>query len=99
MTPSEFNYVGFWPRVGAAIIDSIVFVPILGVLLWMVYGSAYFSEANTDHVAGPLELIILYVLPAVVTVALWLKLHATPGKMVIQAEVVDAASGNPMRTG
>jgi uncharacterized RDD family membrane protein YckC len=98
MKSSDFEYVGFWPRVGASIIDSIILVPILGLLLWMVYGASYFDDANEEHYAGPMELVIMYVLPAIGSIVLWLKILATPGKMAINAKIVDAKTGEPMGT-
>ena len=98
MNDTDFDYVGFWPRVGASIIDTIILIPIMGLLLWMVYGNAYFSDANEDLYAGPAEIVISYILPAIAVIWLWLKIQATPGKMAISAKVVDTKTGGPMST-
>ncbi len=38
MQAEELEYVGFWPRVGAAIIDTILILMIIGPLLTSFYG-------------------------------------------------------------
>jgi uncharacterized RDD family membrane protein YckC len=93
----ELEYVGFWPRVGAAAIDSLLIVFITLPLLTAVYGREYWqSEA---WVRGPADLIINWVLPAVAVVLFWIYRQATPGKMAISARIVDAKTGARPTTG
>ena len=40
----ELKYAGFWVRVGAAIIDSILIVLVTFPILWSIYGSEYFKS-------------------------------------------------------
>ena len=40
----EVEYVGFWPRFGASIIDTILSLIICLPLVHMVYGSAYWMS-------------------------------------------------------
>jgi uncharacterized RDD family membrane protein YckC len=102
MNPSEFEYVGFWSRFGAFLVDSIIIMPLILLLAYMIYGGAYFDLTAIMEgrwVSGPADTVISYLLPAVFVVTLWIKKQATPGKMVIHAIIVDAATGNPMTTG
>jgi uncharacterized RDD family membrane protein YckC len=93
----ELEYVGFWPRVGAAAIDSLLIVFITLPLLTAVYGREYWqSEA---WVRGPADVFINWVLPAVAVVLFWIYRQATPGKMAISARIVDAKTGARPTTG
>ena len=90
----EIQYVGFWARVGAAVIDTILIVLITSPLLVSVYGWAYYGmDAKSSFVKGPADFVISWILPAVVSIWFWLRKQATPGKMAISAKVVDAKTG------
>lgn len=87
----ELEYVGFWSRFGATLIDSILMAIVSIPLLLAIYGMDYFdSEA---FIVGPADFVISYVLPAVVIIGLWMRFAATPGKMAIGATIVDASTG------
>ena len=60
---SEFEYVGFWARLGASIIDTVLVVVICFPLLTLIYGKAYWS--STQIVQGPADFLLNWVLPAV----------------------------------
>ena len=101
MDISELEYVGFWLRVWAAIIDTVlvsvlVSVLVLPILTW-VYGRHYWSGESL--LQGPVDLLVSWVLPAVAVLAFWIARQATPGKMAISARVVDARTGGPASTG
>lgn len=88
---SELEYVGFWARVGASLIDTLLMCLITLPLLHVIYGAAYWE--NTSFLAGPADFLISYVLPAVVILLLWNKISTTPGKMAVGAIIVDARTG------
>ena len=96
MNTNDLEYVGFWARLGAALIDTVVLLLVITPALVAVYGWDYFSE---DFVTGPAEVLISWVLPALACIWLWCKLRATPGKMVISAVVVDADTGESIGLG
>jgi uncharacterized RDD family membrane protein YckC len=97
MNPQELELVGFWPRVGASIIDSILMAMIILPILMAFYGEEYwFSES---FVQGPVDLLVSYIFPAAAVIAFWVAKQATPGKMAISAKIVDAKTGNPPSTG
>ena len=93
----KMEYVGFWKRVIASLIDTLIIVIFTLPLLWAFYGSAYFSSDKTVH--GVADVLISYVLPAVFVIVFWHFKSATPGKMAISARIVDATSGGPPSTG
>ncbi len=99
MPEQELEYVGFWLRVGASIIDTIAILLVVTPLMIAIYGKGYFQGMQGSVLAGPADFLISWVMPAVAVIAFWLYKQATPGKMVILARVVDAATGHPLTTG
>ena len=97
MDGNDLEYVGFWARVGAALIDTVVLMLIITPALVAVYGWEYFLAEG--WVQGPADVLISWILPAVACIWLWHKLRATPGKMLIGAEVVDADTGEAITVG
>ena len=97
-TQPEMEYVGFWLRVGASLIDTLFLFVITWPLLIWIYGWAYFG-ADKGLVAGPADLLLSWVFPAVACILFWIYKRATPGKMAISAVVVDATTGDALTTG
>ncbi|RPI15656.1 MAG: RDD family protein [Lysobacterales bacterium] len=88
---SELEYVGFWPRVGASLIDTVLVAMIAWPVLTAVYGREYWTSDALLH--GPVDFLVSWVLPAVAVMVFWVYRQATPGKMAIGARIVDAGSG------
>ena len=97
MQNENLEYVGFWARVGASLIDTVLMLMILLPIIHMVYGSAYW--ASDSFIQGPFDVLISYVLPAIAVIAFWIARQATPGKMAIGAKIVDSKTGKPAGTG
>lgn len=91
MNDQELEYVGFWARVGASIIDSILVLIICLPLVHWIYGEAYWLSGK--WVQGPADFLITWVGPAVAVLLFWIYRQATPGKMAIGARIVDAKTG------
>ncbi len=92
----DLEYAGFWVRVGAALIDSILVSVIILPILTAVYGTSYWSGER--WVQGPLDFLLSWVAPAVAAVLFWIARQATPGKMAIGARIVDAKTGGKPTT-
>ena len=91
------EYVGFWLRVVAFVVDSIVVLLIMAPVLFAVFGTDYLTLAmagKTTLVDSLLQLALL-----VVAMALLKFRGATPGKMAVSARVVDAKSLGPLSSG
>ncbi len=84
------RYVGFWARVLASIVDSVLLGMIVYPLAYAIYGDSYFDINNTQLVQGTADLILQYVFPAIAIVMFWIYRSATPGKLMIKAKIVDA---------
>jgi len=91
-TASRIGYVGFWPRLWASILDSLIVIVLTKPILVAYYGWAYF---DATWFAGRLDFLLSMVLPAVGEIAFWAAWGATPGKMAVHARIVDARSGGP----
>ncbi|MEH6534681.1 MAG: RDD family protein [Photobacterium frigidiphilum] len=90
-TESKFEYVGFWARVGATLIDTIIILMISAPLMYMFYGDLYLY--SDDFVLGFVDVIVNYIFPLVAVLIFWTYKSATPGKMAIKAIIVDADTG------
>lgn len=84
MQDTELEYVDFWPRVGATLIDMLIIMLVTYPLLYLVYGPAYFTVQSETPFRGIPDFLISVGLPFVGVVLFWLKKQATPGKMVIR---------------
>jgi uncharacterized RDD family membrane protein YckC len=91
MDSADLEYVGFWARVGASLIDSVLVAMVCWPLVSWIYGPDYWM--SLELVKGPADLLVSWVMPAVAIVAFWVYRQATPGKMAIRARIVDAATG------
>lgn len=92
----ELEYVGFWPRVGAAMIDTLLLLVICAPLVTLVYGRTYWT--SDAFLQGPADFLINWLLPAIAVVVFWIYRQATPGKIAIAARIVDAGTGGKAST-
>lgn len=99
-------YTGFWLRFAAAVIDSIAALFIIVPLLLIFYQGNLVSfkfDPDAEQMLRSLipdfgEVVIKYVLPAVAIVLFWMFKSATPGKMAVGCEIVDARTfGKPSK--
>ena len=85
-------YVGFWLRVLASLIDTAIVALISAPLMYLAYGEMH-PQTDT-FIIGPMDIMINYLLPFIGVILFWVYKSATPGKMVIKAQIVDAQTGN-----
>ena len=93
------EYVGFWKRFVAFLIDSFILLVVTVPLLIAIYGMDYANRAQGDAFAGPWDAVIQLVLPALAVILFWRYRGATPGKMAISSKIVDARTGAAPSTG
>ena len=89
------SYIGFWRRVAATIIDTMLVSVVVYPILFAVYGDDYMSQ--TEY--RPLEFLLLVVLPTIAVILLWRYKQTTPGKMAVKARIVDATTGGTPSVG
>ena len=95
---SALQYVGFWLRAWASVIDTVLLILVIAPLLWAAYGADYFVATDVIF-HGPLDFLLSWVFPVVAIILFWVYRSATPGKMVIGARIVDARTGGKPSTG
>ncbi|MGH8252020.1 MAG: hypothetical protein ACREVI_15235 [Steroidobacteraceae bacterium] len=72
MSDQDLEYVGFWPRVGASIIDTILVLIVCVPLVHMVYGPQYWLTQEISLIYGPADFLINWVLPAIAVILFWI---------------------------
>lgn len=91
--PSSPNYVGFWARVGASLLDTLFLMLLMAPLLWWLYGYEYFTTLH--GLMGPADAAINYLMAPIIVVCFWVYRSATPGKMTFNAIIVDVNTLQP----
>ena len=84
----DVEYIGFWARFGAFLIDSILLAMVCWPVLTYIYGWGYWDSDKLIH--GPADFLVSWLLPAIAVVVFWINRQATPGKIAIDARIVDA---------
>lgn len=109
-TRDDLSYAGFWIRLWASIIDTVLVVMVAYPLLRLFYGApvgdadVLFHDPLTQIpdidalFRGPADFLIQVVFPAVAVVTFWVFRSATPGKMAIGAQILDARTGDKPST-
>ncbi|MGV6827489.1 MAG: RDD family protein [bacterium] len=91
-TSEQVQYsAGFWSRLVATAIDSLIMLVLLTPLLLFVYGKEYFL--GVGGIQGFWDFVINWILPALMVVAFWVYKQATPGKMLFGMQIVDQHTG------
>ena len=96
---SSVEYAGFWSRLLAVVIDSLIVTVVLVPLMIWVYGMKYLDLdfQLSGQAAGALDWIVNLSLAAI-AILFWKFRGATPGKMAIGAKIVDARTGGAPST-
>jgi uncharacterized RDD family membrane protein YckC len=94
---TEPRYAGFWIRVAASLIDTILLMLIVVPLLTMIYGAGYWTTISSELRLW--ESLLNYLAPAVAAIVFWIYRSATPGKMIFHLKIVDARTGGKPDTG
>lgn len=100
MDGNDVKYAGFWVRLGATLIDTVLLIAVTWPLLVGIYGWDYFNpEVTKGVVAGTADFLISWVFPFAAAIWFWRARQATPGKMALSLHVVDAKTGATMSMG
>ncbi|ANW26173.1 hypothetical protein BA953_18535 [Vibrio coralliilyticus] len=92
MKNTSKEYAGFWIRFAASLIDTVLLLLLITPLMHWVYGEVYWS--SDDFLLGGWDLVLNWICPLIATVAFWVYRSATPGKMALKLEVLDADTGH-----
>ncbi|MBT4521182.1 MAG: RDD family protein [Halieaceae bacterium] len=94
---NNVDYAGFWVRVGAALIDTVLLLVIVSPVMSLIYGQEYWVGEARAH--GLWDIVLNYFFPAIAVILFWIYKSATPGKMVLKLKIVDATTGDKPSTG
>ena len=100
----ERKYAGFWIRVAAAIVDSIIFIAVFGALIYGIFGMGAIDPTLIDGgieegAMSYLFIFIYNILPIIVTIWFWIAYKGTPGKMILGLEIVHKETGETISIG
>ena len=87
---AQLRYAGFWIRVAASLIDTIVLLLVILPLMFIIYGGDVLSQGNVSN--GFWDVMISYVLPAVAYITLWVLVGGTPGKRLLGLRIVNEST-------
>lgn len=104
MTPRRPpDLAGFWRRGAALLLDLVLLSILTTAILYLLYGQRYLDwltdTDDTVAVFSTVQVLVDYLLPLVLVVTLWVWLKATPGKLLLGCQVVDARTGRALSLG
>lgn len=85
------SLAGFWPRLWAMLLDSLLLAGIIYPILLSIYGLEYLDSRTP--VTGPADFLLVYVFPVLACILFWIYKSATPGKLLLGMRIVDARTG------
>lgn len=98
MEDAENNvvYAGFWLRLSATVIDLIIVFFLITLPVSMIYGADQYLNNTAYTYMGVWHFIIEFAFPLILTIWLWLRFSATPGKMTLKLKIVDIKTSEPI---
>jgi len=93
----EPQYVGFWKRLFATLIDSLAMISVVVPIALAVYGTQYL-QLNAAGKTLAFDWLMNGLL-VVAIIVFWRYRGATPGKMLVSAKIVDANTLGAPSTG
>jgi uncharacterized RDD family membrane protein YckC len=97
MANREIEYAGFWLRVAASLIDTVMLLILLFPLLSFIYGMSYWTEQRPSP--DILDIALNYIAPMLIVILFWIYKSATPGKLILKMKIVDANTLQQAKTG
>jgi uncharacterized RDD family membrane protein YckC len=105
---SEVQYAGFLRRLAASLIDTLILLIVLTPLTYFFSSGSYLPEFDPER--GTMAqmaltnidwhyLLINDLLPMVLIIFFWVRFRATPGKQLMDCQVVDASTLDNLRVG
>lgn len=95
LSHSHIQYAGFWRRLLAFTLDAVLLSVISSAVIALLFGMEAISQMQQEIDWQQIDwrqITINQGFPAVWTVAFWYSLGATPGKLLLDARIVDADS-------
>jgi len=85
----QVEYAGFWVRLLASLVDGILLTIFISLPLTLIYGfqDYWFGE---QFFLGFWDVVLGYITPLALMIWFWVRFLATPGKMLLGLQIVDA---------
>lgn len=98
------KYGGFWIRLIATIIDTLLLLCVMAPLAVLLY---FFGLSDPEQLSSErlvtlswlLNFLLEHVFSVVVVIAFWIYKQATPGKMLFAMKILDATTEQPASKG
>ncbi len=92
------EYAGFWRRTLATCVDGLLMAPLLILLSYLICGSSDCATLQNGTATGLEQFqwrvfLANDILPALLALWFWMVFAATPGKILLDCEIVDARTG------
>ena len=97
MEDKTLVYAGFWIRLAASIIDTVLML--LVALPFADSAYSYFNWENGMQMQASSSIGISWIFPFIATMIFWVYRSATPGKMILKLKIVNAMTGEPIGIG
>lgn len=93
----DFDYAGFWWRVLAMVIDTIVIsIVTVPIIVATIGWDEYLRQSEELFGGGPLMNFVSYVLPAIGIILFWKFKQGTPGKLMLSIRIIDEKTHGPL---
>lgn len=92
----DLEYAGFWVRVWASLVDTVLIFMVILPPLISIYGWEYLESSR--FIQGYWDFLLNWILPAIAVIIFWVYRSATPGKMIFKLKIIDAATGEKPST-
>ena len=95
-------YAGFWRRLAATLIDTLIIVPVLAITVYLVNGgklSRQLLDSDPFALYNPWLTLALELSLFGLVVFFWVRFLGTPGKLLLGCQIVNAKSGQPLTIG
>jgi len=93
----NLEFAVFWSRTIASSIDQFLLMVFTWPILFNIYGRCFATPEEV--VIGSWHFLISWIFPAVAPIVFWVNDAATPGKMAMNARILDAKTGTMASTG
>lgn len=95
---NSYIYGGFWLRVVASLIDTLLILVVLFPVITLIYGKSAWQDTGVI-MSGFSSFLFNYLFPAVAVILFWLYKSATPGKLALRLKIVDEKTGGKPTAG
>lgn len=91
LAESQVEFAGFWVRLLAMLVDTMLLTVFVTLPLTLIYGPQDYFLGEQIFL-GFWDVVLGYIMPVLLTICFWIRFLGTPGKLLLNLQVVDAKS-------